>query len=196
MRTEVSVPDSGSRTRQAPAPPPGGVGAEVFRRALAHCAAGVVVVTTGARPAGFTASSFTSVSMSPPLVSFCVDKYAGCWGRLRTAETFTVNVLTDTQQALAARFAARGVDRFAPPTRWRHGPDGAVLLDAAAAHLQCRRHAVLPLGDHFLVVGLLVAVHAGTSAPPLLYHGGRYGRFTTLESAVPPVPEADERRSR
>lgn len=155
----------------------GGVTGAVFRRALGRCAAGVVVVTVAEGPAGLTASSFTSVSLSPPLVSFCVDRGASCWPRLRAARRFTVNVLTAAQADVAARFAASGTDRFAPPARWHRAADGTPLLDAAAAYLSCRRYQVIPLGDHFLVVGLLESVCHGTTAPPLLYHNGRYGRF-------------------
>lgn len=163
--------------RDADPPAESGVHPDVFRQALAHCAAGVVVVTVANGPTGFTASSFTSVSMDPPLVSFCVDRRAGCWSRLRDADRFTVNVLTERQGRVAARFATRGVDRFAPPTRWHAAPDGSPLVDGAAAYLWCRRHLVLPLGDHFLVVGLLVDAYHGATSAPLLYHQGHYGRF-------------------
>jgi flavin reductase (DIM6/NTAB) family NADH-FMN oxidoreductase RutF len=158
------------------------VGIDVFRQALARCAAGVVVITTADGPAGFTASSFTSVSADPPLISFCVDRSAESSARLRDAEAFTVNVLTDTQHDIATRFAVRGANRFGPPTRWHPAADGTPLLDGAAAYLHCRRYDVIPLGDHHLVVGLLVGVDiaAGPGTPPLVYHHGRYGRIVPI----------------
>ena len=173
MHTEATAIAIAEKIRPAV---PAGVAGPEFRQALARCAAGVVVVTIPG-PAGLTASSFTSVSLSPPLVSFCVDQDASCWPRLRAATQFTVNVLTEAQSGVAARFAARGVDRFAPPIRWHAAPDGSPLLDAAAAYLCCQRYDVIPLGDHFLVVGLLTGVRHGAIGPPLLYHDGRYGQF-------------------
>jgi flavin reductase (DIM6/NTAB) family NADH-FMN oxidoreductase RutF len=187
MRTTVSGVAVLSRDRDGAAPTePGadGVSGDVFRRAMARCAAGVVVITTADGPSGLTASSFTSVSADPPLVSFCVDRSASTSARLCDAETFTVNVLTEAQHDIASRFASHGVDRFAAPTRWHPAPDGTPLLDAAAAYLHCRRHSVIPLGDHWLVVGLLVGVGDGDGdgaiAPPLVYHHGRYGRIVPI----------------
>src|SRR3954471_15497917 len=121
----------GTRVRQTPV-----VDAGRFRRVLGRHAAGVVVVT-GPGPTGLTATSLTSVSLDPPLVSFCVDRSSTTWPDLRTAEVFAVNVLGGDQAAIATRFARRGVDRFGPPTRWRPGPYGVPILAGITAHLLC-----------------------------------------------------------
>lgn len=165
---------------------PQGVDRERFRRALALHAAGVVVITAsdGGRPAGFTATSFSSVSLEPPLVSFYVDRGSTTWPAVRAADRFAVNVLAADQSALAARFARRDVDRFAPPTRWRSGAGGVPLLDDVAARLVCLPHDHLDIGDHVLVVGLVGEAYAG-SARPLLYHHGRFGRFTPASLDAP-----------
>jgi len=157
----------GTRVRQTPI-----VDAGRFRRALGRHAAGVVVVT-GPGPAGLTATSLTSVSLDPPLVSFCVNRTSTTWPDLRRARLFAVNVLAGDQAEVAARFAVRGVDRFGPPVRWRSGPDGVPILDGIVAHLLCEPYDTIALGDHWLVVGS----ELGTSGEPLLYHHGRYGRF-------------------
>ncbi|MDH2427746.1 flavin reductase family protein [Sphaerisporangium sp. TRM90804] len=151
-----------------------------FRRALAHHAAGVVVVTAGSQgvPVGLTATSFSSVSLAPPLVSFYVDQASTTWPRLRQADGFAVNVLAGDQADVAARFARKGVDRFAAPTRWTPGADGVPLLDGVCAHLLCAPHATIEIGDHILVVGLVTGTLIGTAGRPLLYHQGRFGRFT------------------
>ncbi len=159
-----------------PEPPPG-LEPDEFRRALARCAAGVVVVTVADGPTGMTASSFTSVSQSPPLVSFCVDRDSGSRARLCAADHFAVNVLAADQAEVATVFARRDVDRFAL-TGWHRQRYGLPLLDGAAAQLICRRHRVVPLGDHVLVVGLLIGAEHPRPDPPLVYHHGRYGRFT------------------
>lgn len=147
---------------------------------MAAHAAGVVVVTApgGNSPVGLTATSFTSVSITPPLVSFYVGATASSWPGIRDASVFAVNVLDASQQELATRFATSGVDRFAAPTRWRGGPDGVPLLDGAIAHILCRRHDILAVGDHWLVVGRVTAAAAAADpTEPLLYHRGDYVRI-------------------
>lgn len=162
--------------------PPGAseVSQDQFRRALGEHAAGVVVVTAASEgaPVGVTATSFTSVSLEPPLVSFYIDGRSGTWPVIRDAGAFAVNTLAEGQRDLAARFAAKGVDRFAPPTRWHVGPEGLPLIDGVTAHILCRTHDLLAVGDHWLVVGRVAGAGvAGHERDPLLYHRGRYGRF-------------------
>jgi flavin reductase (DIM6/NTAB) family NADH-FMN oxidoreductase RutF len=147
-----------------------------FRRALGQHAAGVVVVT-GPGPVGLTATSLTSVSLDPPLVSFCVGRDSTTWPDLREAEMFAVNVLSGGQAVIASRFAGRGVDRFGGPTAWRAGPNGVPILCGTAAHLLCEPYDTIALGDHWLVVGLVVGTELGAAPDPLLYHRGRYGGF-------------------
>jgi flavin reductase (DIM6/NTAB) family NADH-FMN oxidoreductase RutF len=148
-----------------------------------------VVVTANAEgvPVGLTATSFSSVSLSPPLVSFYVDRSSATWPWLRLAGRFAVNVLAGDQPDLAARFARKGIDRFAEPTRWRPGAGGAPLLDGVSAHLLCAPHTTVDLGDHVLVVGLVTEVSTVRGGRPLLYHQGRFGRF---------LPTPDTRQSR
>ncbi|MFG2003513.1 flavin reductase family protein [Spirillospora sp. NPDC048911] len=151
-----------------------------FRAALARHAAGVVIVTArpdAQAPAGLTATSFTSVSVDPPLVSFYVAASSTTLPRLRAARTFAVNVLGPDQAELAARFASREADRFAVPTRWWRGPGGEPMLAGAAARLRCDWHATHRIGDHLLVVGRVIGVDLGAADAPLLYHRGRFGRF-------------------
>ncbi|MFB9883733.1 flavin reductase family protein [Planobispora siamensis] len=156
-----------------------GVDAEGYRRALAVHAAGVVVVTaqTEGVPVGLTATSFSSVSLDPPLVSFYVDRSSTTWPWLSRADRFAVNILTADQADLAARFARKGVDRFAAPTRWRPGTLGTPLLSDVSANLVCTPHSTIEIGDHFLVVGLVNETRLGPATRPLLYHRGRFGRF-------------------
>jgi flavin reductase (DIM6/NTAB) family NADH-FMN oxidoreductase RutF len=162
----------GTRVGQTPV-----VDGDSFRRALGRYAAGVVVVT-GPGPVGLTATSFISVSLDPPLVSFCVGRASTTWPDLRKAPTFAVNVLATDQAELASRFAGRGIDRFAPPTSWHPGPGGVPILDGTAAHLLCEPYDTVAMGDHWLVVGLVVETGLGAPGVPLLYHRGRYGRFS------------------
>ena len=168
----------GTRVRQTPI-----VDANRFRHALGRHAAGVVVVT-GPGPVGLTATSLTSVSLDPPLVSFCVSRESTTWPDLRQADYFAVNVLAGDQAAIAARFAGRGVDRFGGPTRWRPGPHDVPILSGIAVHLLCEPYDTIALGDHWLVVGLVVGTEVGSSGEPLLYHRGRYGGFNPYTELI------------
>ncbi|MEO3857203.1 flavin reductase family protein [Acrocarpospora sp. B8E8] len=173
---EPHVPVGSEEVRPAGGEVP--IGPEEFRQALAAHAAGVVVVTAqpDGEPVGLTATSFTSVSLAPPLVSFYVDQASTTWPALSKAEYFAVNVLASHQVELAARFARKGVDRFAAPTRWSPGLADVPLLEEVSGHLVCRAHHTSEVGDHILVVGLVVAA-AGGDGRPLLYHQGRFGDF-------------------
>ncbi len=156
------------------------VDAERFRQALAVHAAGVVVVTAQVEgmPVGLTATSFSSVSLAPPLVSFYVDQSSTTWPWLRQADHFAVNVLASDQAEVASRFARKGVDRFAAPTSWTPGHLGVPLLEGVSAHLICAPHSTVDIGDHVLVVGLVIETGLEPGGRPLLYHQGRFGRFT------------------
>src|SRR3954469_15399779 len=112
------------------------VDAELFRSLLRRHAAAVVVITApGEPPAGFTATSFTSVSLDPPLVSFCLAHSASAWPAVQTSEVIAVHVLTKEQEHVARTFATRGIDRFAAHGAWRPGPDGVPLLAGVLARV-------------------------------------------------------------
>ena len=147
------------------------VDGRTLRRVPRSHAAGVAVLTAPG-PVGVTVTSFTSLSADPPLVSFALAETSSTWGRVADAEWFGIQVLAADQVAVAERFAARGVDRFAPPTSWRPGPHGVPLLDGCLAWLVCSRHGVFRLGDHHLVVGAVEHAEAGESGDGLVHvHG-------------------------
>ncbi|GII23355.1 flavin reductase family protein [Planosporangium mesophilum] len=151
---------------------------DLFRSLLRRHAAGVVVITAaGDSPVGFTATSFTSVSLQPPLVSFCLNRTSSSWPTVSVAGHVAVHVLADGQEQLARTFAARGIDRFAGPTRWRTGRYGLPVLDGALAVLVCRVVERIEAGDHAIVLAELVdGEHLADDVAPLLYHMGRYLR--------------------
>lgn len=147
----------------------------LFRNLLRRHAAGVVVVTApGVRPTGFTATSFTSVSLHPPLVSFCLDRAASSWSTVSTAEHVGVHVLTARQEHLARRFATGGIDRFAAPTRWRIGPAEVPVIEDVLAVLVCRVTGWVPAGDHAIALAEPIEGSYRDEDDPLLYHMGRY----------------------
>ncbi|GAB3474118.1 flavin reductase family protein [Nocardiopsis coralliicola] len=165
----------------SPAAPPA-VDADTFRSALAAHAAGVVAVTAAddGGPVGLTATSFTSLSLDPPLVAFAIAATSTTWPRLRRADRFAVNLLTEDQHELAARFARRGGDRFAPPTEWEPGAGGAPLLAGAAVHLECVPERIVEAGDHWLVLGRVCAARTAGPHRPLLYHQRAFGALRRI----------------
>ena len=160
------------------------VDAELFRQLLRRHAAAVVVITAPGEPAtGFTATSFTSVSLDPPLVSFCLAHTASAWPAIQAADTVAVHVLGQEQQHVARTFATRGIDRLAVHGAWRPGPDGVPLLDGVLARLVCRVVDRVRAGDHTIVLASpLTGEHGlGEASAPLVYHSGRYAALNHLD---------------
>ena len=153
------------------------VDTDLFRALLRRHAAAVVVITApGSPPAGFTATSFTSVSLDPPLVSFCLAHSASAWPAVQAANTIAVHVLTQGQERVARTFSTHGIDRFAAHGAWRPGPDGVPLLDGVLATIVCKVTQRVEAGDHTIVLATpeLGEHHADASVTPLVYHAGSY----------------------
>lgn len=150
-----------------------------FRAVLGRYATGVTVVTThpdGGPAAGLTVNSFTSVSLDPPLVLFCLDRDAGSVGAFTKAPGFAVNILCTGQEEVSARFADPDADRFVRErtTVWMTG--APILTDALAA-LDCSRHAVHDGGDHVILVGKVLKLEVLADGDPLVYWRGGYRRL-------------------
>ncbi len=152
------------------------VTAAQLRRTLRRQAAGVTVITVPG-PAGFTATSFTSVSLEPALVSFYISATASAAPAVRAAESFAVHILRRDQEQLAARFARSGVDRFAGAD-WAPDGRGTPLLADVAAWLTARPVLLQEVGDHLLVVGEVTAAGEQEGSRPLVHHDGVFGGFS------------------
>jgi 3-hydroxy-9,10-secoandrosta-1,3,5(10)-triene-9,17-dione monooxygenase reductase component len=148
-----------------------------FRRILGHWPSGVVVVTAmGADgPVGMSCSSFTSVSLDPPLIGFFPAVTSTTWPVIREAGLFTVNVLAHHHEELSRSFSQKGIDRFAE-VPWHQGEAGPVI-DDAAAWIACELYDELPAGDHTLVLGTVLALSAAEQNGPLVFHRGGYARL-------------------
>lgn len=161
------------------------LGPDDFRRVLGHFASGVTVVTAWdpqGRPAGLTASAFTSVSLAPPLVLVCVAHSAQSFAALRASDHFAVNILASGQEAVSNRFASsaapNGWEKF-EGVAYKPGALGLPVLEGALAHLECSTVHAYPGGDHTIFVGRVEAAgcQAEGGAEPLLYYRGGYGRI-------------------
>jgi flavin reductase (DIM6/NTAB) family NADH-FMN oxidoreductase RutF len=142
---------------------------------LGRFATGVTVLTVATpdgRQLGMTANSLASVSLHPPLISVCVDREADMHEAILNVAEFVVNILSSHQEALARRFADEHEDRF-DGIGYHLSPEGLILLDGALAHIECRREAQHPCGDHTMVVARVVG-GSTTDGRPLLYYRGGY----------------------
>lgn len=150
--------------------------ADLLRSAFRRHAAGVAVITArgDAGPVGFTATSLTSVSAEPPLLSFGIGTGSSSWPAVSEAEYVGVHLLGDHQEDLAATFARSGADRFAAPTAWREGPEGVPVLDGVLSWLVCRVAGRVPAGDHRIVLAEVLLGDLTGAGSPLVYHQGRY----------------------
>lgn len=146
-----------------------------LRAALGSFVTGVTVVSAidgNGSPRGFTANSFTSVSLDPPLVLVCIAKTASSCPVFSTAGHFTVSVLSDSQIAVSNLFATKAADKFAQ-TAWRPGTHGSPVIENAAASFECRRYELHEAGDHVLLIGEVLAFEHSLSTP-LAYCRGAY----------------------
>lgn len=147
-----------------------------FRAVLGRYATGVAVVTTrtgDGRVCGLTVNSFTSVSLEPPLVLFCLDRDAGSGPAFASSDCFAVNILEAGQAPVSARFADPVAARFVDDgtTVWE---TGAPILTAALAALDCRVHARHEGGDHVILVGRVLRAEVIRDGSPLVYWRGGY----------------------
>ena len=146
-----------------------------LRQALGCFVTGVTVVTArgdDGLPHGFTANSFTSVSLDPPLVLVCVGDAVQCLEVYRECEGFAVNVLADSQRAVSETFATDRPDRFAG-VRWREGPYRSPILEGCVASLECAPWRRIEAGDHMILIGRVLAFEYSTHRP-LAYCRGSY----------------------
>lgn len=157
-----------------------------FRATLGMFATGVTIVTARndqGEPVGLTASSFNSVSLDPPLVLWSLGKAAGSMAVFSNGRHYAINVLAADQQALAERFAARGVDRWAG-VAFTDGAGGTPLLDGCVATFECFNRSQYTEGDHVIFVGEVERCARRADASPLLYHGGRFYTEHPLQGAA------------
>jgi flavin reductase (DIM6/NTAB) family NADH-FMN oxidoreductase RutF len=130
------------------------------------------VVDSHGAPHGLTVSSFTSVSLDPPLILICLGHAVSAIHHFRAATHFGINVLAENQRALSERFARRGEGRF-EGVAWQPGVTGVPLLTGVLAAIECAVHRIVPMGDHDILVGEMV--HARVNdGEPLLHFGGGY----------------------
>ena len=156
-----------------------------FRQVLGRLPTGVVVVAGGPAddPHGLLVGSFMSVSLEPPLVAFMPDKSSSSWPRFRDSGHFCVNILGSDQESVCRTFAVSGGDKFAE-LAWHPAGSGSPILDGVLAWIDCDIDVVHEAGDHYIVIGKVRELDVGSTALPLVFFQGGYGRFSALSLAA------------
>lgn len=159
-----------------------------FRQVMAQYATGVAVVAidVDGQMRGMTVNSFTSVSLEPMLVLFCLDKNAHLAEWLDEMTGYSVNILREEQQALSPYFA--GMWTAPEPPSFRFVPwEGGPRLEGCAAALGCVLEQKMEAGDHWVLLARVVALHLGEEPrQPLVYFGSQYRRLAPPEANPAP----------
>ncbi|MDH6436250.1 flavin reductase (DIM6/NTAB) family NADH-FMN oxidoreductase RutF [Streptomyces sp. SAI-144] len=150
----------------------------VLRQAFGCFPSGVTALCAldSGTPVGMAASTFTPVSLQPPLVSVCIQDTSSTWPRLRKASRLGLSVLAEGQDLVCRSLATKNGDRFAD-VGWEAGEDGSVYVLGAALWLDCSIHAELPGGDHTIVLLEIHGLKAEPERAPLVFHGSRFRRL-------------------
>lgn len=156
-----------------------------LRSAFGSFMTGVTVVTAldeDGSPIGFTANSFASVSLDPPLVLVCLANTSSNYSTFAGAQKFAINVLSEGQIDVSNTFARPSEDRFAD-VDWQPGPNGSPILGDVSAWFDCDMHKTVDAGDHLILIGNVKAFDHNV-APGLGYARGAYVTPATEAEAL------------
>jgi flavin reductase ActVB len=158
-----------------------------FKEAFARFPSGVVIATmidAQGQARGFTASSFSSVSLDPPLVLVCLSTAAECYPAFLAAERFAISLLRPRHEEVARAFATRGADKFSLGD-FVSAPHGLPVLKDALATMVCRKVHDYLCGDHSILLGEIEAADIGDGSDALVYYRRRFWE-------LPDSPSHDE----
>lgn len=130
-------------------------------------------------PVGMAASSFTSVSMDPPLVSVCVQNTSTTWPKLRDRPRLGLSVLAEGHDAACLALSGKQGDRFAG-VHWESTADDAIYVHGSTLWLDCAVEQEVPAGDHAIVLLRVAGLHADPNQAPLVFHGSRFRTLSAV----------------
>ncbi len=154
-----------------------------LRQAFGTYATGVTIITClhNGSPVGFTANSFTTVSLQPPLILFCIGRNRESFSAIHSAANFCINVLSSTQKALSNLFARSGQSKW-EGVAYDSDASGNPMFPEAAAIFSCRQTSVIDAGDHALILGEVMDYRHRKDAAPLIYCRSHY--HSIIQSAA------------
>lgn len=152
---------------------------EELRKAFAAFPSGVAAICAhiDGEPVGMAASSFTSVSLDPPLVSVCIQNSSTTWPVLRERTRMGLSVLAEGHDQACRQLASKTGDRFAG-IAWDEGPHDSVFVGESSAWFEVSLHSEVPAGDHMIA---LLEVHSHQvfeDISPLIFHSSKFHRIT------------------
>lgn len=146
-----------------------------LRNALATFTTGITVVTTldgNSNPVGLTANSFSSVSLAPPLVAWCIGQDSQQYETFCKTKNFVIHMLDATQTEVSQLFSGPEPDKFGQ-VNWHPGAGGVPILDTCISHFECQIEHRYPGGDHLILVGR-VTEFCHRDSDPLVFFKGQY----------------------
>lgn len=147
-----------------------------FRNIVGNFATGVTIITTkrnDKKPIGFTANSFTSLSLNPKLVLFCLDKNSSSYETFMNSNAFAVSILTKEQKDLSKQFATHGIDRF-KGVNYFEDITGSPIISGSLAYLDCKVNNLVDGGDHTIIIGEVLSGQEDLTKEPLIFYHGKY----------------------
>ena len=147
-----------------------------FKQCLGTFATGVTIVTTidaSFQAQGVTISSFSSLSLDPPMVTFNLGKESYLHSKLLNCDVFAVNILSSGQISLSKKFAESNGDRW-NGVKYQLGQHGCPILDGAAAFIECITENIYDGGDHSIITGEVINLKVSEHSTPLIYYMGNY----------------------
>jgi flavin reductase (DIM6/NTAB) family NADH-FMN oxidoreductase RutF len=139
----------------------------------------VTAVDPELHPLGMTINSFSSISLEPALVAWCIDRASASYSAFSMVRQFRITVLSDDQQQLALRFATRGADKFRDIGWDAQGP----IIEGGCARFECTVYRQLLLGDHLMIVGAIDRFDQ-SEANPLLFFDGQLAPKTADPAVI------------
>jgi flavin reductase (DIM6/NTAB) family NADH-FMN oxidoreductase RutF len=146
-----------------------------LRRAFACFPSGLIAIggLHAAKPYGMVVSSFTSVSLEPPLVSVCFAHTSGTWQVLNELPRIGLSVLSEGHSSVMSTLAGKAVDRFTDVV-WKSSESGAVFVDGSSLWLECSLFDTVTAGDHDVALLEIHRMKAFPDVLPMVFHGSKY----------------------
>lgn len=153
-----------------------------FRKVLGLYPTGVCVITatdSNGKSYGMAVGSFTSVSLTPPLVAFLPDRSSTSWPQIEKVGKFCVNVLSTSQLDICKRFASKAEDKF-EGLDYALSNNGSPIINGVVAWIDCNLQSVQEAGDHYIVMGSVCDLQIESEDEPLIFFQSGYGRVEPL----------------
>lgn len=153
---------------------------EDFKESMRNLVSGVTIISSKGSDDkfhGLTASSLTSVSLTPPLILFCLNSKSHSISAIQTSKKFAISLLVEGQEAIARNFASSNIDKFSTTDYTIGEFSSCPLIMNANYWIECSLYAEHDGGDHRIIVGKVENLIAGKKSSPLAYYNRNYRKI-------------------